>query len=290
MDYQKIVYFLKVAEKLSITDAAKALFITPQALSHQIALLEQELGIQLFERSTRRIRLTETGLFCQAQYSTAKRAVDAAQQAVQQEIERINNIIRVGFFGGLPKNDLLTPTLGKLQHCSEGCQLELTSGDLSGIFQALLEDRIDLLLTNIGEDADLRNFQVQQLQTWPAMVVVAETHPWADRQNISAEDLRRAPMLQFRRIDRPIGHSFYHELGNMAVKTVSDFDTMLATLERGEHFAVFPQSYDYHERSRFKYLELPAEMRFAYHTVLLAKATSPKTGLNALLARFATCD
>jgi len=289
MDYPKIIYFLKAAEKLSFSEAAKELFITPQALSHQIAQLEQDLGTQLFERSTRRIRLTATGVFCQTQFTLAKQAVDQAVAAVQQEIERLNSIIRVGFFNGLPKNDLVTPVLAKLQRCSAGSQLELSSGDLAIVFQALREDKIDILLTNLA-GADLRDYQTAVLQTRPAMIVISEGHPWAGRTQVTPEDLRLSPMLQFNRNDRPTGHSFYVDLGNTNVKYVSDFDTMLATLENGQYFAVFPQSFDFRDRAHFKYIELPEQFRFNYQTVLIAKKPATKTKVSEILKRFTNCD
>jgi len=290
MDYQKMIYFLKAAEMLSFSEAAKELYITPQALSHQIAQLEQDLGTQLFERSTRRTRLTDTGAFCQAEFSVAKQAVDRALARVQQEIKRVNSIIRVGFFNGLPKNDLVTPVLARLQRCSTDSQLELTSGDLSTVFRALLDDKIDLLLTNIADDTDLSDYHYEILQTKSAMIVISENHLWNDRSQISPEELRLAPMLQFNRTGQQSGHKFYQELGNTAIKYVSDFDTMLATLEEGRHFAVFPQSFDFRDRARFKYIELSEQFRFNYLTVLMAKKSSSKSKVKAILTRFTNCD
>jgi DNA-binding transcriptional LysR family regulator len=166
----------------------------------------------------------------------------------------------------------VTPVLAKLQRCCADCQMELTSGDLFMVFQALQEDKIDLLLTNLADDADLRDYQTAVLQTKPALIVISVNHPWATRKQVTPSDLRLAPMLQFSRNGRTSGHSFYADLGNIAVKYVSDFDTMLATLENGQHFAVFPQSFDFRDRARFKYIELPEQFRFNYQTVLMAKS------------------
>lgn len=290
MDYPKIEYFLKAADKLSFTDAAKDLFITPQALSHQIAQLEQELGTKLFERSTRKIRLTETGRYCQARFSSAKKAVDEALHDVQMEIERVNSIIHVGFFNGLPKNEVVSPWLQKLQRCSAGSQLELTSGDLLVLWKALSEDKLDMLLTNMDTHTDTSDYQVTVLLSMPAMVVVSVNHPWADRTKVTTEELRTSPMLQLQTSDRSVGHSFYRSMGNMSIKYVADFDTMLATLESGCYFAVFPQSFDFHERARFKYIELPAEHRFAYQTVFISKKSPLKAKVADIQARFANCD
>lgn len=57
MDYQRIKCFLKAAETLNFSEAARQLYITPQAFGKQINLLEQEMGFALFERTTRQTNL-----------------------------------------------------------------------------------------------------------------------------------------------------------------------------------------------------------------------------------------
>ena len=62
MDIRSIRYFLEVAQELNITRAAENLHMAQPPLSRQIQLLEQELGVKLFEREKRHLQLTEEGL------------------------------------------------------------------------------------------------------------------------------------------------------------------------------------------------------------------------------------
>ena len=57
----QIEYFIAVAKSLYFTDAARNLYVSQPSLSKQIALLEKEIGVQLFNRSTRGVRLTPAG-------------------------------------------------------------------------------------------------------------------------------------------------------------------------------------------------------------------------------------
>ena len=61
IDLQKIETFLCAAEKLSVSEAAKQLHLSQPTVSHQIKLLEQELGSTLFTRSNTGLQLTEAG-------------------------------------------------------------------------------------------------------------------------------------------------------------------------------------------------------------------------------------
>lgn len=78
MDTRHLEYFVAVAEELSFTRAADRMGIASPALSRAIAGLEQQLGVQLLERSTRRVRLTEPGEQLLRDARSALRSLDAA--------------------------------------------------------------------------------------------------------------------------------------------------------------------------------------------------------------------
>ncbi len=80
-------YFVAVAEELNFSAAARRLYVSQQALSRVIQQFERELGVRLFDRTTRTVRLTRAGdaLFESAKRSiqTAEHAFDTARQAAQ---------------------------------------------------------------------------------------------------------------------------------------------------------------------------------------------------------------
>lgn len=76
----EMVAFMRVAELGSFSAAARHLGTTPSAVSRQVARLEQELGVQLIQRTTRQLRLTDAG---QAAFARSRELVAAAQDLMQ---------------------------------------------------------------------------------------------------------------------------------------------------------------------------------------------------------------
>ena len=111
MEFRRIEYFLVLAEELSFVRAAGRLCITPQALTKQISLLEEELGAKLFERTTRSVKLTRTGMKCLQKFSYLKSVYDDTLESVRQTISHETKLIKMGIFSPLPRNELVFPVL-----------------------------------------------------------------------------------------------------------------------------------------------------------------------------------
>src|SRR5436305_8707213 len=77
LDTRLLRAFVTVADELNFTRAAERLFIAQQALSSQIQQLEGRLGVKLFERTTRRVAMTEAGRQFQPPAVAALQALDA---------------------------------------------------------------------------------------------------------------------------------------------------------------------------------------------------------------------
>ncbi len=138
-------YFVAVAEELSFSVAARRLFVSQQALSRIVQQLERELGVKLFERTTRSVRLTAAGeaMLVWARRSTvaADKAVDAARRAELGEDVRPLRL-------DLSATSLFTAAkiLRRLRTDHPDLPVELVEDGVARGLDALLDGRLDALL------------------------------------------------------------------------------------------------------------------------------------------------
>lgn len=142
MDLRRLTCFLAVAEELNFSRAAQRLHMSQPPLSQQIRLLEQEMGVQLFERSRRAVALTAAGLLLQEK---ARQIVELHQQAgelCRMAAHGLAGRLRIAFTASVPLFDEFSAMLrdfrGRhpqveldLQHMTTGEQIAaLTAGQI----------------------------------------------------------------------------------------------------------------------------------------------------------------
>ena len=96
MELRQLSYFTTIVNEGNISQAAKKLNISQPPLSHQMKLLEAELGVTLFERGSRRIRLTPAG---KTFYDRALAILDLSQAArteLTAQKQEIQGVVRLG--------------------------------------------------------------------------------------------------------------------------------------------------------------------------------------------------
>lgn len=207
MELRHIRYFIAVAEDLSFTKAAKRLKMAQPPLSRQIRSLETEIGVQLFERRSGRIFLTEAG----GRFLNAVRivqehvdlAVDVARQTQNGEL----GTVRVGFGKGL--GDVVSLVIN--QHMRVFPRIEVDVRDiLSGHqSQALMRREIDVAFSH--GPATALELASEKLFKERLSLVLARSNPLAKRPYLRLKDLQQENLLL---IDRSIS-PHVHDLALM---------------------------------------------------------------------------
>src|SRR5699024_639628 len=96
MEFRQIKYFMEVAKREHVTDAANALHIAQSAVSRQIFNLEEELGVALFIREGRTVRFTRIGKVFFTRMEKAMKVMDDATQIIPEYTDPQKGMVYIG--------------------------------------------------------------------------------------------------------------------------------------------------------------------------------------------------
>ena len=193
IELRHLRYFLAVAEELNFTRAAQRLNVVQQSLSEGIAQLEDMLGLRLFERTTRPVRLTDAAVrwlpYARETLEAAQRAQDAAGDLRSGHTARL----RVGL--AATAAFALTPTLLKGFRARHP-QIALSTrhfdfGDPTG---GLLSGATDVAIVRPPFGAD--GLELLVLASEPRYVALSDQHPLAQRPSVSFEEIADEPWIE----------------------------------------------------------------------------------------------
>jgi len=186
MELRQLQYFVKAAETMNFTEAAAAVFITQSTLSQQIKQLEEELGLLLFDRVGKHVRITEAGHI----FLIHARKILAAVQKGKQAIAELNNAATGELNLGVSYafTSLLLPALAPFSTKYPGIKIFITYGNPEDLEKKLRLSELDMILAfhNESDDEDL---EMQWLFSSSIVMVVDKNNPLAKLEKINLKDL-----------------------------------------------------------------------------------------------------
>jgi DNA-binding transcriptional LysR family regulator len=199
VDIKQLHYFCTIVQEGQITRAAKKLHMAQPPLSQQLKLLEQELGVKLFDRNGRNMDLTESG---KVLYNRAKRIlsqVDETMTEVKETGDGIKGVLSIGAskscFAYLPDRIRIFREKYPL------VTFQLREGDTYYIGELLKNREIELAVTRLPlemDDISMIRFPVE-----PYILVIPES--WQDqvknRSSIKMIEIQDFPLLLLHRIN-----------------------------------------------------------------------------------------
>ncbi|GGT50487.1 LysR family transcriptional regulator [Streptomyces kurssanovii] len=199
MELQQMRYVIAVAETNSFTRAAERCHVVQSALSHQIARLEQELGARLFERTSRRVRLTPAGA---AFLPAARQCLDAAERAAAEVAAAVGEVrgrLAVGLIPTVAAVDV-PAALRDFRRQYPHVRIGLRVGASEDLAQQVEQGVIDVAFLGLPTTARPRGVAARELARDRLVAVVAPDHPLAGEPTV---DLRRLSSEVF--VDLPAG-------------------------------------------------------------------------------------
>ncbi|MCO1659105.1 LysR family transcriptional regulator [Pseudonocardia humida] len=187
MELQQMRYVVAVAETSSFTRAAERCLVVQSALSHQIARLERELGARLFERTSRRVRLTPAGA---AFLPAARQCLDAAERAAAEVAAAVGEVrgrLAVGLISTVAAIDV-AGALREFRRRYPHVRISLRVRASEELVEQVEQGAVDVAFLGLPTTARPRGVDARELARDRLVAVVAPDHPLAGEP---AVDLRR---------------------------------------------------------------------------------------------------
>lgn len=195
MNDLQIKYFLKAAQRLNFSEAARELFISQPALSQQITAIENELNMQLFIRDRNKLRLTPAATVLMQELPECSRRFQEAITRARIVHEGHSGILRMGILEGqiLPPN--FRAAFHAFREAYPNVHLELCMETFGRLRQDLDAQKLDVALTLSFDVKDSEAYLWVRTDPNTYVILAARSHPIAEKGIRGWEDLKHETII-----------------------------------------------------------------------------------------------
>ena len=181
-----LVQFIAVAEYLNFRHAANALGVAQSSVSARVKALEEDLGILLFERHARGVRLTDAGRHFVERVAAGIDQLDHAVKTANMAAVGESGRLRIGVHALIPRS-FLANLVGQYREYHPGIEVEITEGTARDAVMQLRADRLDVAF--VAGTPELPDCHSRPIWTELLVVVLPDRHRLAGQSAITWADL-----------------------------------------------------------------------------------------------------
>jgi LysR family hydrogen peroxide-inducible transcriptional activator len=226
MTLTELRYIVAVSQKKHFGKAAQACFVSQPTLSIAIKKLEEELGVRLFERSSKNeIRITEIGQQVIDQAQIVLRQAQILGEIAQQGKDPLTGQFKLGVIYTIGPY-LLPSLIPKLRETAPDLKLIIEENFTANLFQSLKQGTLDAIV--ISYPFDEAGIETAALYREPFIVALPRNHEWRERKQIRPEDLASQDLMLL-----GSGHCFRDQVIEACPNCMSGDSELTRTLEGG---------------------------------------------------------
>lgn len=246
MELRHLRYFAAVASALNFTKAAEKLRVAQPALSRQVQDLEDEIGVDLLNRSPRGVTLTAEGKLFLEETTKILALTDEAVGKTRSLARGEFGELHVGYAPS-PTSEILPPALAAFQKSAPRVSVRLH--DLAGneLGDGVRNGRLNLAVMQRPRSANAVGIQFEVLCSYPICVAVSPGHKLAKARAVSPSQLLKEELVAFRRQEYGDYHQLLEEVfagENSRPKIAVECDganSLITEVECGRGVAVLPE-------------------------------------------------
>jgi LysR family hydrogen peroxide-inducible transcriptional activator len=226
MTLTELRYIVAVSQKNHFGKAAQACFVSQPTLSIAIKKLEEELGVRLFERSSKNeIRITEIGQQVINQAYIVLQEAQILTEIAQQGKDPLSGQFKLGVIYTIGPY-LLPSLIPRLRKTAPNLKLIIEENFTANLFQSLKQGALDAIV--ISYPFDEPGIETAALYDEPFIVALPRNHEWKDREQIPPEDLASQDLMLL-----GAGHCFRDQVIKACPDCMSGDSELTRTLEGG---------------------------------------------------------
>lgn len=260
MEIQQIKYFLALSQELHFWNTAERMFITQSALSRQIKALEDELGVRLFERNKRSVKLTQAGIFLRDQWLPLLDEINRIHLQAKKIHDGTFGYVRIGYPGSIAYS-FMPELLTRISNTLPELKVELIEPTDISFEQLLLNYQMDLAFRR--DPAENPSLQSTCLYSEPFALVVPSNHYLNEQNFTGLHDLKDEKFIlsnlaQTTFYTASLRQIFEDYDFNPNVYIETDFGGMvLGLVSKGLGISILPFSYSFSALPNVRFITLP---------------------------------
>lgn len=194
MDIRQLRYFLAIAKEKQITRAAKTLNMEQPPLSRQLKLMEQELGVLLFERTGKQLKLTQAGEILQGKAAQLIHQLNETITEIKEIEQGVQGTLSIG--SGFSCVSLLPEKMKQYRTKYPNVMFKILESDHFTLGEYLENRKIELVITRLPFESEYSSakYEVLRLPSDPFVVVVPQ-QGYESQSSIHMKDIASLPLL-----------------------------------------------------------------------------------------------
>lgn len=241
---EQIDYFLSVAEKKSMSAAARSLYISQPALSKQMSLLEEEIGVKLFFRESRGVRLTKAGIQFADDLKKIRSELEDAKLRAAAVGKSQKKVVHIGCFEGDSIDDFFPVLYRYLSGRDEKIQPVLHRIPFSVSARDLEQDRLDFVILFGADRLNKKGYREKTIFRREGVLIYSENSPLGQKEKPEMVDFADQIFLttRERQGNDLTGHDIdvlrAHGILLPQVEVLENFMTLMTYLSMGYGYCI----------------------------------------------------
>lgn len=258
----QIEYFLALARYLNFTEAAKNLYISQPSLSKQIALLERSIGVELFYRNKRDVRLTAAGLVLLREISGVIEIIESSIEKSKNTNLSENVTLTIGCLDGIDSSKLLIPAIKKFRESYPDINIILKKYSFKMLREKLINGSLDIVFTLSFEIEGYSGMISNSIYRGNSIIIMDKSNPLSKRESILINDLKEEPFLAISRnespngFDRVINSCRRGGFTPKIEKQLPNIESILESVEAGMGVAIFDSNFKFSNNEDIKLFKI----------------------------------